>query len=343
MANRKIDYSPVLFAIRSSPFANPMFVLAHLSDLHLGPLPVPRLAELFSKRILGFLNWHLRRHACHRTETYEAMVADMMAAKPDHIAVTGDLINIALAQEFGAARAWLDRLGTPDRVTFVPGNHDVYVRATAQHAGRSWGACMRGDDAEMQPTACSFPFVRRRGPVVLIGLSSALPTSPFLASGTLGAEQIAHLAALLPGLSDAFRVVLIHHPPLGLRPRHKRLTDAKPLLDVLAEHGAELVLHGHDHRHALNWLQGRQGRIPVVGVPSGSAPRAGREDDPAAYNLYRIEGGAGSWHCEMVSRGLRDGSTDIVELDRRNLLGQPTESIPPPKGKGAERSEAGGG
>jgi 3',5'-cyclic AMP phosphodiesterase CpdA len=322
-----------------------MFVLAHLSDLHLGPLPVPRPAELAGKRILGFLNWHLRRHACHRTETYQAIVADMMAAKPDHIAVTGDLVNIALAQEFGPARAWLDRLGTPDRVTFVPGNHDIYVRATAQHAERTWGACMRGDDAKAQ-ASCSFPFVRRRGPVAMIALSSALPTAPFLASGTLGAEQIARLAALLPALADAFRVVLIHHPPLGLRPRHKRLTDAKPFLDVLAAHGAELVLHGHDHRHALNWLEGR-GRIPVVGVPSASAPRAGREDDPAAYNLYRIEGGAGSWRCEMITRGLRDGSTEIVELGRRNLLGGPANSIPPPQGEGAEPGlepgEAGGG
>jgi 3',5'-cyclic AMP phosphodiesterase CpdA len=205
---------------------------------------------------------------------------------------------------------------------------------------------MRGDDAGDGAT-CSFPFVRRRGPVALIGLSSALPTSPFLASGTLGAEQIAQLAALLPALADAFRVVLIHHPPLGLRPRHKRLTDAKPFLDVLAAHGAELVLHGHDHRQSLNWLDGRQGRIPVVGVQSASAPRAGHEDDPAAYNLYRIDGRAGSWRCEMITRGLRDGGTEIVELDRRSLLGPPTNSIPPPKGEGAEPGlepgEAGGG
>jgi 3',5'-cyclic AMP phosphodiesterase CpdA len=295
-----------------------MFVLAHLSDPHLGPLPVPRLAELLSKRILGFLNWHLRRYACHRTETYQAIVDDMLAAQPDHIALTGDLVNIALEGEFGPARAWLDRLGTPDRVTFVPGNHDIYVRATAHHAGRNWGACMRGDDAGDGATR-SFPFVRRRGPVALIGLSSALPTSPFLASGTLGSEQIAQLAALLPALADAFRVVLIHHPPLGLRPRHKRLTDAKPFLDVLAAHGAELVLHGHDHRQSLNWLDGRRGRIPVVGVPSASAPRAGHEDDPAAYNLYRIDGGTGAWRCEMITRGLRDGGTEIVELAQRML------------------------
>jgi len=33
-----------------------MFVLAHVSDLHLGA--PPRLAELAGKRGLGFINWH---------------------------------------------------------------------------------------------------------------------------------------------------------------------------------------------------------------------------------------------------------------------------------------------
>ena len=107
-----------------------MFVLAHLSDPHLGPLPRPRLAELASKRLLGFVNWHLRRHACHRPDVLDALIADVSAAAPDHIAITGDLINIALEEEFGPARAWLDRVGAPDRVSFVPGNHDIYVRAT---------------------------------------------------------------------------------------------------------------------------------------------------------------------------------------------------------------------
>ena len=43
-----------------------MFVLAHLSDPHLGPVPTPRLAELAGKRALGFLNWHRKRRAIHR-------------------------------------------------------------------------------------------------------------------------------------------------------------------------------------------------------------------------------------------------------------------------------------
>lgn len=300
-----------------------MFVLAHLSDPHLGPLPRPRLSELASKRLLGFVNWRLRRDACHRSDIFTAILEDMNAARPDHVAVTGDLINISLEREFAPARAVLARLGAPDRVTLVPGNHDVYVRATAHCAARDWAEYMRGDDvtADDPATPSAFPFVRRRGPIALIGLSSALPTGPLKASGRLGPEQTARLADLLAQLADSFRVVLIHHPPLGRRPRHKRLTDAAPLLRVLAAHGAELVLHGHDHRDALEWATGPHGRIPVVGVPSSSAAPGMRHDDPAAYHLYRIDGRPGAWRCEMISRGLSADAGAIGERARRTLIG----------------------
>jgi len=311
-----------------------MFTLAHLSDPHLGPLPGVSLRELASKRLLGFVNWYLRRRVCHRVETFEALVADMKEAEPDHVAVTGDLVNIALGHEFARGRARLEHLGPPDRVTFVPGNHDIYVRATAGQAELAWGAFMRGDEPapdrgsapDARVEATEFPFVRRRGAATLIGLNSALPTGLLRASGTLGEGQTARLAVLLQRFVDTFRVVLIHHPPLGWRPRHKRLTDAKALVAVLARHGAELVLHGHDHRRSLEWIEAGTARIPVVGVPSGSSPGVSHKDDPAAYNLYRIEGSAGSWRCEMISRGLgagragAAGGRGFVELERRMLL-----------------------
>jgi 3',5'-cyclic AMP phosphodiesterase CpdA len=294
-----------------------MFVLAHLSDPHLGSMPAPRLAELFSKRLIGYLNWRRGRKALHRVEVLQALVRDLKAAAPDHIAVTGDLVNIALAGEFAPAREWLETLGTPADVTVVPGNHDAYVRATRGHFHRIWRDYMHGDEGGGDPSA--FPFVRRRGPVVLIGLSSAVPTGPFMATGRLGGEQLGRFAAMLAALPDdgAFRVVLIHHPPRS-RARHKRLIDAAAFRAVLAQHGADLVLHGHDHVHSLVWLDGPGRRIPAVGVPSASA--RGIHHAHAAYNLYQIDGGPGAWHCQAISRGFRDGVEDVVELDRRELV-----------------------
>jgi 3',5'-cyclic AMP phosphodiesterase CpdA len=296
-----------------------MYVLAHLSDPHLAPLPAPRLADLASKRVLGWLHWRKTRHKIHRAKQLDALVRDLRAQAPDHTAVTGDLVNIALAAEFPQARAWLHTLGAPHNVTLVPGNHDAYVRAALAAHAPHWGEFMRGDDSV--PPTLQFPFVRRRGPLALIGLSSAVATAPFMATGRLGAEQIGRLEALLPGLTDCFRVVLVHHPPGRSRSGwFKRLTDAPALRAALARHGAELVLHGHDHVHALDWLAGPRGPIPAVGVPSASAaPVAGHHVEPAAYNLYRIEGEAGAWRCEAVTRGFGAAGGGIVELKRQDL------------------------
>ena len=249
------------------------------------------------------------------------IVADLKAQAPDHIAVTGDLVNISLAGEYAPARAWLAALGPPHDVTLVPGNHDAYVRATAQHPQLHWGDYMRGDDA----AETAFPFVRRRGPLALIGLSTALPTAPVHGDRTprrradrAGSPRRSTAAAA----NGVFRVVLIHHPPISKPARHfKRLLDGADLRAVLARHGAELVIHGHDHEHSLIELEGPQRRIPVVGVPSASEAPPG-EHDPAGYNLYRIEGRGGGWHCEAIARGLAREGEAVVEIKRTMLVNE---------------------
>ena len=295
-----------------------MFTLAHLSDPHLGPIPTPRLRELINKRGLGIINWYRKRHRHHHADVLAAVVADMKAQSPDHIAVTGDLVNVSLDVEFANAARWLDTLGTPKDVTLVPGNHDAYIRRASGWAARHWGEFMRGDDG------AGFPFVRRRGPVALIGLSTSLPTGPFMATGRLGGEQLARLAEMLIALAQEplFRVVLIHHPPIPNRHHYmKRLIDGPMFRALLAEHGADLVLHGHNHDQQLMWLDAPNGRrIPAVGVPSASAI-VSTHDDPAAYNLYSIGGEPGAWQCEMTVRGLALGCDGITELKREKLIG----------------------
>lgn len=297
------------------------FTLAHLSDPHLAPLPAPHWGELAGKRVTGYLNWRRKRRFVHDPAVLAKIVADMSAQAPDHIAVTGDIANIALAAEFPRGRDWLESLGDAHDVSFVPGNHDIYVREAALYATRQWGAHMADDGG-----AGGFPYVRRRGPLALIGLSSGVPTAPFLATGWLGTKQLASLAALLHDLAQEklFRVVLIHHPPVSAAGRHKRLLDAAVLKRVIAAHGAELLLHGHDHLDMLNWLPGPDGgSVPAVGVPSASAaPGSGK--DAAGYHLYCIEGSPGAWRCEMVARGIGvDG--EVRERERVVL------SIPSPE------------
>ena len=289
-----------------------MFVLAHLSDPHLAPLPRPRPSELLSKRGLGYINWLRKRRSVHRPDMLTALVADVKQRMPDHIVVTGDLVNLSLSNEFAPALHWLGGLGNPRDVTVAPGNHDRYVRSAQALAERDWGDFMRGDVGE------SFPFVRRRGSLAVIGLSTSLPTLPLAATGRLHGDQLGALGEILARLKreHAFRVVLIHHPPTEGANYFRRLTNAEAVREVLRRHGAELVLHGHHHEASLHWLPGPQLRVPVIGVPSASgAPD--RHAEPAGYNLYEIEGAWGAWRCTMVSRGWRGGG--FAEINRQPL------------------------
>ena len=282
-----------------------MFALAHLSDPHLAGWSVDRPAALANKRITGWLSWRLNRHKIHLARVLDLMQADMAEQPIDHVAVTGDLVNISLPQEFEGAARWLRTLGPPDKVTVIPGNHDAYVAVENDEGFGRWRDYMtdlaweRGDGT---PPADTFPFVRRMGPLALVGLSSAIPTAPFFASGTLGQTQLSALRDILAELSGegAFRVVLIHHPPLyGKGHRRKALTDAEAFGEVVRAAGAELVLHGHMHMASL----GHIGDTPVIGVPSASALRW-HHKDASAYNVYRIARADGGWRLTVEIRGL---------------------------------------
>ncbi len=173
--------------------------------------------------------------------------------------------------------------------------------------------------AATRSRGAGFPFVRRRGPLALIGVSTSVPSLPLMAIGRVGAEQLQRLETMLDASAreGLYRVILIHHPPTSKRSHYlKRLTDGPRLRDVLARHGAELVIHGHNHRRQTVWLDGPSGRIPAIGVPSASEAPPG-EHDPAGYNLYRIAGERGAWRCDVITRGV--SGNGVIELDRTVL------------------------
>jgi len=279
------------------------FLLAHLSDAHIGPLPQFMRRELLNKRLTGYLNWK-RRAQIHNMDVLEALVADMKAQAPDHVAMTGDVMNIGLPGEFPVARAWLETLGDPRDVSFTPGNHDAYVRATLPWIEQTFAPwCSSDGEAKTR-----FPFLRVRGDLALIGLSSGVPTAPFMASGRLGLDQREALAALLEetGKRGLMRVVMIHHPPTrGGAGFGRGLTDARQLESVIASHGAELILHGHNHRQQVRHLglHDAPAKTPCVGVASCSAV-PGTPLHRAAYHLYRIARDGNGWRVEARARGV---------------------------------------
>lgn len=296
--------------------------IAHLTDVHLGPIAgfTPRYWNL--KRGLGYLNWVRKRRHDHLRAALDRIVADLIAQGPDHIAVGGDLCNIGLPQEHAAALAWLESLGPPDRISVVPGNHDIYCRLGRDPGVGRWARYMASDarGAAFLDDPAGFPFVRVVGRVALVGVNSALPTPPAMAWGRVGGEQLERLAAVLDRLAGAglFRLVLIHHPPLsGQASSARGLKDAHALEATLQRHGVELVVHGHNHRNMLAWLQCEPGACPVVGAPSASLGRWHGREPLARYNLFRID--AATRAIALVGRGLAEPGGGIVEIERRNL------------------------
>ena len=82
----------------------------------------------------------------------------------------------------------------------------------------------------------------------------------------------------------------------------KRLTDAGGFCEVIARHGAELVLHGHDHAMTRVTIPGPSGPVPVYGVPSSSAIKGTERHPSARYLIYRIEKRPVGWRITVECR-----------------------------------------
>jgi 3',5'-cyclic AMP phosphodiesterase CpdA len=294
-----------------------IYRIAHLSDPH---LPPPSgafgLKDVFTKRLLSRIAWR-RKSQIHRPEVLAALMADVKAANPDHVVISGDLTNFASRTEIAAARGWLESLGDPKDFTVSPGNHDALAGSGGAERFATWTPWL-GDAGET-----SFPQVRLRGPVAIFNLCSAVRTAPHLATGRLGEEQLERLDAALadPAYARLFRIVVLHHPPQkGAVAKRKALEDQEALRAILAERGVDLVLHGHAHESLVGSIPGPNGSaIPVLSVPSASAKSTGRA--PARWHAIEIETlPDGGYRARIVARGIEPGREGVDELGRYSLV-----------------------
>jgi 3',5'-cyclic AMP phosphodiesterase CpdA len=299
-----------------------MFTLAHISDIHLGPMPDLSIFELMSKRITGYVNWHRTRRKQLFGNTLELLLRDVYKHAPSHVAITGDLVNLATDTEIIAAALWLRSFAKPEDVSIVPGNHDAYVPGALDRALEEWQPWVSPDSP--RDDGHNFPYLRIRGDVAIIGLSTATASPPFMASGYFGRNQARRFARLLQdcGKAGLCRVVMVHHPPIhGATANYKRMIGIRRFGAALRLGGAELVLHGHTHLNTLHRLAGPHGAtVPVVGIASASQANGGHKP-PAAYNFFHIDRQGDGWSILRERHALQpDGKTfAIAETDE--LLG----------------------
>ena len=292
-----------------------MFRIAHISDLHIPPLQRVPMREFAGKRLRGLFSWHFKWKSEHRMTILDALLAHLQNINPDHICVTGDITFTTLPSEVDRAADWMSRLGDPQRISLIPGNHDAYVAGALDYALAKWSRWMRDDEGRT-----GFPYLHRRGPVNIVGLSSAVATPPAVSLGRIGQMQLEKTEALLSRISADQRpcLLMIHHPPQdGAASPRRALSDRHKLQELLARSPVDLVLHGHLHYPTRAALDCPSGPIPVLGAASAST--IGGRKSVAHYHVIEIETAVGQprftvqhYHYNTVSGNFSHGGTQVL-------------------------------
>lgn len=238
--------------------------IAHFTDLHITEKP-SNIAwrDLLSKRFLGWVNLSVRRFHVFRDAAVvtRALVRDLEQLKPDHLVSTGDLTGMSLDSEFEKARDALGPLLEHPRVTGIPGNHDVYVKAAdngrvyEQYFGRWTRTDLAPEDfPEAFRPVYPYPLVRfLNEDVVLLFLRDVHARALHDSSGEVRELQLRTLEHLLTEerIAGRQKILALHYglcradgSPDG---RLHGLRDAAALISVARNAGVSLVIHGHLH------------------------------------------------------------------------------------------------
>ena len=320
------------------------FRIAHISDLHILDLEGTRWHQFLNKRMTGAMNLAGMRRNAHPVALCELLARRLHCPDIDHVIITGDITNLALDSEFKRAREIVEMIGPPSFVTLIPGNHDMYTQgALRHHRFERWFSPYLVDDADDHHSALTngrlhYPFVRAPAPHVRIyGMSSAVPTPPFLAFGHVGKGQLDRLRKLVAAEPPevCIRIALVHHNlhhRLGAAEYMASLVDRKAFSNAMHEIGATAVLHGHTHNPHQGHLPGRlaaraQKRaeaavaaaigpdIPVIGCGSSTWAKRG-EKDRARFNVLEIA----DTHLDRVISYRFNTTADVFEPEHQDLL-----------------------
>lgn len=278
-----------------------MLKIGHISDLHVFDLKSKSPRRFMNKRLIGGANLLFKRSKSHSPEAVKRAIKHLIEDhEVDHIAISGDLSNLAMREEFQAAKRIIDTI--PDAsscVSVVPGNHDYYIPEVAENGlfEEIFAPFMKSDLANYT-LSTGYPYCKLLGEdVALFALNSAIPSLPMFAIGKVDARELRAFEALLddPLIQDRFKVVMLHHPLLPFEHSRveytRRLVNASEVLDVLRRHNVELAIHGHNHYydHVEVPHLGKPGTLHICEAGSTSVTRAHDEAFGGKYNIYHID------------------------------------------------------
>lgn len=239
----------------------------------------------------------------------------------DVVAISGDVAQRARAGEFQRAAVFLRDARAVSRVLVVPGNHDVAWWRSPLHVRGSatmYEPYRRYIDRELEP-------VLRVPGATFVGLNTAHGVSVRTLTwnlrdisiiGDLHDRQIARARAEFEASpDDDVRVIVMHHNPVRgeLSQRHG-LKHTRHVLGAFAAIGVDLVLCGHDHQEAINYVEHtRRGTVVSTAGTVSNRSRGGR---PSSVNVIAIAPAAidvTTWIWSSADHALVEGPSQRFE------------------------------
>jgi 3',5'-cyclic AMP phosphodiesterase CpdA len=227
--------------------------IAQLSDFHFTRVTWNPL-RLFSKRIVGQLNWLFCRKKNFSEERINALPPLLNNLGVDQVLLGGDFTSTSLQSEFEAAKKFAERLDVP--WIAIPGNHDAYTLGsylTGRYYRYFGTEGLKKNKVETHPLNSSW---------VLIALDVAVPG--FASKGKFSSAQETFLKKTLDSIAPKQNIILFNHYPFFNNDFPSRGLKGKERLEAIVARDPriKLYLHGHTHRHVIANLQ--PSGLPVV-------------------------------------------------------------------------------
>jgi 3',5'-cyclic AMP phosphodiesterase CpdA len=228
-----------------------MTVLLHLSDTHFGT---------------------------EQAEVLEALVALAHRLRPDLVVLSGDITQRARADQFLAARRFVDRLGAPWLA--IPGNHDISLFDPWSRFARPYARYCAAFGDILEPC-------HETDDLLVMGVKTTRRWRH--KHGEVSGDQVERVSRRLRAARDEqLRVVVVHQPievPPGpdeanLLRGHERAREA------WAAAGADLVLGGHIHLPFVRSLAGTSRAAWAVQAGTAVSSRV-RPGVPNSVNVVR--------------------------------------------------------